>query len=234
MTTVDLRGVHWGFADGATFGPIDLHIDGGDRIAVIGHHGSGKTSLLRLLVGTHLPAQGEVLIDGHPAGSADADDQVSAMIHPLPLDDERTMRRHLEVAAAGTAGWGDDAYDLAQRLGLAERFDDPVRMFSRGMRQKLAICMALLPQFDLLVLDEPFDGLDARSRRTALELFDLAHRYGATVVVATNDLEAASLSDRVIAMRRGEVIADVTPDADLEALIADPEAPSNAPRQELE
>jgi ABC-type multidrug transport system ATPase subunit len=234
VTAIAVHDLRWYHADGTGFGPIDLRVETGERIAFIGHHGSGKTTLLRLLVGAATPPRGSVLIGGHPAGSGAAAELVSATVDPLALDEERTMREHLELAARDAADWREDADDLAGRLGLADRFDDPVRMFSRGMRQKLVLCMAMLPEFEVLVLDEPFEGLDARSRRGALDLLDLAHRYGATVVVATNDLDAAARSARVVAMRRGRIAAEVAPDGDLAAWITEPETPSNPAHQELE
>lgn len=236
MTDLTLTDLRWAPDGAPIIGPINVQIRAGERVTVIGHHGSGKTTLLHLVAGTLAPTTGAVLLDGQATNSEAGAAAISTMLPPLGLADDRPMIEHLELAAGSNpAGdWRDDAVDLAGRLGLADRFDDPVRMFSWGMRQKLAICMAFVREFDVLILDEPFDGLDASSRRAALDLIDLAHEYGTTVIIATNDLDTAARGDRVIALRRGRLIADTEPSADLEALIDEPATQGSDADQEVE
>ena len=103
-------------------------------------------------------------------------------------------------------------------LGLADRADDLPVTFSRGMRQKAAIALAFIRPFELLLVDEPFVGLDRTGRDALLDLLDHAHASGAALVVATHELITVAGSQRVVALRDGAVVFDGPPtDADVDA-----------------
>jgi ABC-type multidrug transport system ATPase subunit len=132
------------------------------------------------------------------------------------------VREHLEYVARlhGVESWEGRGLELLERLGIDDRVDDLPTRFSRGMRQKAAIALAFIRPFTVLLVDEPFVGLDEPGRAALVELIDEAHQRGATVIVATHELSFASKAERVIALREGALLYDGKPgDTDLHALV---------------
>ena len=148
-------------------------------------------------------------------GGIDALRAVPERGRPAQLDepvlyDDLSLREHVEYISRLHGGEGWDAYarDLCDRLGLGPRVDDlPVR-FSRGLRQKTSIVLALVRPFSLLLVDEPFVGLDVPGKAVLLELLAEVHDDGAATLVATHDPAYVDLVDRSIALRDGEVVFD--------------------------
>jgi ABC-type multidrug transport system ATPase subunit len=198
------------YGDVPALGPIDLDVPTGQRVVLLGHNGSGKTTLLRLAAGLLDASSGTVTIAGHPAGSLDARAFVSYLGDQPVFYDDLTVWEHLEYVAKlhETEGWEQHASDLLDHLGLDDRADQLPATFSRGLRQKAAIAIAFVRPFEVLLVDEPFVGLDQPGRTALLELFDRAHGDGATLVVATHDLDTVSAAERVVALRDGELIFD--------------------------
>jgi ABC-type multidrug transport system ATPase subunit len=126
------------------------------------------------------------------------------------LYDDLSVREHLEYVSAihGAPVAPADLDELVDRLGLTERVDDLPARFSRGLRQRAGLAVGLVRPFSLLLVDEPFVGLDASGRQALLELLDDAHRAGATLVIATHEPSFVERVDRCIALRDGEVIHD--------------------------
>ena len=190
--------------------PLDLVVPAGQAVALIGHNGSGKSTLLRMVSGLLEATEGDVEIAGWPVGSVPARATTSFLPDEPVLYDDLSVREHVEYVARlhGGDGWDDYAEDVALRLGLGDRLDDLPARFSRGLRQKTSLLLGLVRPFSLLLVDEPFVGLDAPGKATLLELLDEVHRDGAAVVVATHDPEFVERVDRSIALRDGELIFD--------------------------
>jgi ABC-2 type transport system ATP-binding protein len=209
------------YGDAPAVWPLDLRIGAGERISLIGHNGSGKTTLMRMLVGMLEPSAGTATIAGHPIGSIEARAAVSYLADQPVFYDDLTVWEHLEYIARlhGTADWEQQAVDLVDMVGLMDRVDDLPTTFSRGLKQKAALTMAFVRPFDVMLIDEPFVGLDRLGKEALLELLTLAHGDGATLVVATHELSSVKESSRLIALSSGEVVYDGLPaDADLAAL----------------
>ncbi|CAN5568848.1 ABC transporter ATP-binding protein [soil metagenome] len=192
--------------------PLALTVPAGQGLALVGHNGSGKSTFLRLAAGVLEASAGEVWVHGEPAGSLPARAAVSYLPDEPVLYDDLSVREHGEFVNRlhGGAGWDDRADDLAERLGLTDRVDDLPARFSRGLRQKTSILLGLVRPASLLLVDEPFVGLDARGRAAMLDLVDQARTGGATVVLATHDPEFVERVERCVALRDGEVIHDGT------------------------
>ncbi len=124
--------------------------------------------------------------------------------------DDLSVWEHLEYIARlhETEGWEQQAVDLVEMVGLTPRVDDLPTTFSRGLKQKAAIAMAFVRPFDVMLVDEPFVGLDRTGRDALLELFTLAHADGATLVVATHELSTVKTSDRLLALNGGHLSYD--------------------------
>jgi ABC-type multidrug transport system ATPase subunit len=200
---------------------LDLTLSPGLRLGLLGGNGSGKTTLMRMLVGMLEPSVGTATIAGHPIGSLEARAAVSYLADQPVFYDDLTVWEHLEYIARlhGTDDWEQQAVDLVDMVGLMDRVDDLPMTFSRGLKQKAALTMAFVRPFDVMLIDEPFVGLDRLGREALLELLTLAHGDGATLVVATHELSSVKESSRLIALSGGAVTYDGDPaTADLIAL----------------
>jgi ABC-2 type transport system ATP-binding protein len=209
------------YGDNVALAPIDLVVPAGQRVSLIGHNGSGKTTLIRMLAGVLDVSGGMSVISGHAAGTPDARSALSYLSDQPVFYDDLSVWQHLEYIARlhHTAEWEQHAQWLLDMVGLTERADDLPATFSRGLKQKAAIAIAFVRPFDVMLIDEPFVGLDRAGRAALLELLTWAHDDGASLVVATHELSSVTASERLIALRDGSVIFDGDPaDADPDSL----------------
>ena len=192
---------------------VSLDIAGGDLVVLIGPNGSGKTTLIRLVAGLLEPTGGEIFVAGDAAGSMTARAAVSYIPDTPVLYDDLSVFEHLEYIARlhGVTAWQSGAERLLEVLGLEARADDLPSTFSRGLRQKTAIAVALVRPCEVLLVDEPFVGIDEAGRRALRALLDAAAEAGTAVVVATHQLDYAASAARCIAFRDGQVVHDGAP-----------------------
>jgi ABC-type multidrug transport system ATPase subunit len=190
--------------------PLDLTIRRGELVVLVGHNRSGKSTFLGMASGLLEPGGGTLEVAGHPAGSFDARAATSFLPDNPVLYDDLSVLEHLEYVARlhGVEDWEDRGHELLERLGLAHRADGLPSRFSRGLRQKTAIALGLIRPFDLLLIDEPFVGLDPQGKAALVELIDEAHEGGAAVIVATHQLEFVQRADRCLALRDGAMVFD--------------------------
>jgi ABC-2 type transport system ATP-binding protein len=190
--------------------PLDLEVLAGQSVALIGHNGSGKSTLLRMVAGLLDPSGGTLEIAGFEVGDVEARATTSFLPDDPVLYDDLSLREHVEYISRlhGGDGWDDYAQSLCERLGLASRIDDLPSRFSRGLRQKTSIILALARPFSLLLVDEPFVGLDQPGKVVLLDLIDEVHADGGASLVATHDPAYVDRVSRSIALRDGEVVYD--------------------------
>jgi ABC-2 type transport system ATP-binding protein len=222
VAAISTAGLTKDYGGTIALGPIDLVVPPGQRVSLIGHNGSGKTTLIRLLAGLLEPSAGSASVAGHPVGSIGARATLAHLADQPVFYDDLSVREHLEYIARlhGRAEWEHRAAELLDAMGLTQRADELPSTFSRGLRQKAAACLAFVRPFDVMVVDEPFVGLDRAGRDAVLELFRTAHGAGATLVVATHELATVVESERIIALRDGAVVFDGRPgEADLNELV---------------
>ena len=203
------------FGDTVAVDDLSLTIAPGEVFGLLGHNGAGKTTTIRAITGIVAPARGTVRVFGL---SPDADGPAlrarTAVLTEQPSLDERlTARETLDTFAAmygvPAATAGPRARALLEQFELAARADDRVGGYSKGMRQRLALCRALVHDPELLILDEPTQGLDPVATRHLHALVQRWSReHGRTVVLCTHNLdEAQRLCDRVAVMARGRLLA---------------------------
>ncbi len=194
---------------------LDLTVAPGEAIALVGPNGAGKTTFLLLAAGLLDPSDGEITICGHPAGSLPARAALSFLPDTPALYDDLSLAEHLEYVARlhGVEAWEARASELLERLGLAERAEGLPKGFSRGMRQKASIALALVRPFQVLMADEPFDGLDPTSRAALAELLGEAAGAGAAVIVSTHRSEVVERASRCVGLRDGLLVYDGRPGA---------------------
>lgn len=202
--------VHRAYGGVPALGPVDLEVASGERVALVGHNGSGKSTLLRIVAGLLDADGGSVEVAGWPGGDIHARATTSYLPDDPVLYDDLSVVEHVEYVSRLFGGDGFDEYaeGVAEKLGLSERLDDLPSRFSRGLRQKASLLLGLARPFSLLLVDEPFVGLDAPGRLALLDLLEEVHEDGAAVVVATHDPEFVDRVDRVIALRDGAVTFD--------------------------
>jgi ABC-2 type transport system ATP-binding protein len=198
------------YGDLVALAPLDLEVYEGERVALVGHNGSGKSTFLRLVAGLLELSSGTIDVLEVPVGTSEARGAVSFVPDDPVLYDDLSVREHMAYIAAlhGIDADLDDFDDILERIGLLHRADDLPARFSRGLRQKTSIAIGLVRPYQVLLVDEPFVGLDAPGKEALLELLDEAHESGAAVVVATHDPLYVERVDRVLALRDGELVHD--------------------------
>jgi ABC-2 type transport system ATP-binding protein len=186
----------------------------GSVTGFLGPNGAGKTTTLRLLLGLTRPTAGEALIFGRPYRQLDRPARsVGAVLESSDFDPRRSGRNHLR-ALGRASGIGDDRVD--ELLGLVElehAATRPVQSYSLGMRQRLGLATALLGDPDLLLLDEPANGLDAAGVHWLRGFLRAFAADGKTVLVSSHILaEVAQTVDEVLIIGQGRLIADLRMD----------------------
>ena len=222
--TIEAVAVAKSYGNHAALEPLDLVVEPGELVMLVGPNGSGKTTFLRMAAGLLEPTSGEVLIDGFAAGSIDARAALSYLPDNPVLYDDLSLIEHLEYIG-GLHGVDGEELELRgaalmDRFNLTDRAADLPVTFSRGLRQKTSIALGLIRPFGVLIVDEPFVGLDQPGKMALLDLVVDAHTQGATVLVATHSLEFATVAKRCVALRDGELVFDgPATSADVERLV---------------
>jgi ABC-type multidrug transport system ATPase subunit len=198
------------YGDVDALAPLDLDLEEGTMVAVVGHNGSGKSTLLQLVAGLLDPTAGSVEVHGAAAGSLEARRDVAYLGDSPVLYDDLSVWEHLEYLGplCGLADWRPAATELVDRLGLAPRAGELPARFSRGLRQKTALAVGLLRPARVLLVDEPFVGLDHDGKQALVELLRERRAAGGTVVVATHDGALLTHVDRVVTLADGHVVGD--------------------------
>jgi len=189
---------------------VSLSIAAGESIALFGPNGAGKTTLTRILATASRPTSGSLAIEGRPVRWHDPRIalRIGWVSHATFLYDDLSALENLRYFAKlhGIAASAERAEALLEELGLAARADDAVRTFSRGMQQRLSVARALLHDPALLLLDEPFTGLDPYAARVLHALLARLHAAGTTLVLTTHDFEQGlRLSDRFVVLAKGKL-----------------------------
>jgi ABC-type multidrug transport system ATPase subunit len=207
---LEVKGLIRRYATLVALGQLDLEITPGEFVALVGPNGAGKSTLLACVAGLLEATEGEVRVAGSRAGSLLARAATSYLSDEPVLYDDLSLAEHLEYVGRlhGVEDWERPAADLVTRLGLDERVDDLPAHFSKGMRQKASIVLALARPFSLLLADEPFDGLDPPSREVLSDLLTEAAASGAAVIVSTHRLDIAERASRCIALTDGQIAYD--------------------------
>ena len=183
----------------------------GSIIGLLGPNGAGKSTLLAMLATLLRPSAGSIHYGTMQAADAPPElrGRIGVLGHDLFLYPELTARENLAFFAGlyGRRDADDAARAALMRAGLADRGDDLVSGFSRGMRQRVALERALIHDPRLALLDEPFTGLDESSTRALVTRLQELRESGAAIVLATHDLDVADgLLDEAIFLREGRMV----------------------------
>ncbi|MEK8023979.1 MAG: ABC transporter ATP-binding protein [Candidatus Hydrogenedentota bacterium] len=204
------------FGDLLAVDRLDLELARGEVLGFLGPNGAGKTTTVRLLAALISPTSGTAIVNGHDVRN-DADSvrrSVGILTETPGFYDRLSVQRNLEIFAA-LYDVNDPAARVARyldRLGLTSRRMDPAGTLSKGMKQKLAICRALLHEPPIVFLDEPTSALDPEAARVVRDFIRELQSDGRTILLCTHNLEEADqLCDRV-ALFRTRLLVVETPD----------------------
>jgi len=196
------------FGRAAALRGVEFEIPVGSSLAVLGPNGAGKSTLLRLIAGLARPSAGSVEVRGIDCHRRRARAGIGYIGHATLLYPALTARENLLFAARCHAVRDPQARAdaLLEESGLGSAADRKAGEFSRGMAQRLAIARSLVHDPDLVLLDEPFTGLDRVASDRFSDRIDAMHRDGRTLVLVTHDLRAATrFADRAIVLARGQI-----------------------------
>jgi len=190
---------------------LSLEIPEGSLYALLGHNGAGKSTTIGMMLGQVLPDAGRVLIDGHDVQEkrAEALSATGAIFETPSFYDYLSGRRNLEIFCSYSRPVSGAEMDEAIHLvGLDKRIGDPVRVYSHGMRQRLALAQALLPRPKVLILDEPSEGLDPEGIHEMRELIRRLHDdFQLTVLICSHLLaEIEQICPQVAILRGGKLL----------------------------
>ena len=217
MNRLRLRGrnVAKRFGRVAALRGLDFEIEPGEAISILGANGAGKSTLLRILAGLSRPSDGvfEALPEGadsHPLSRERLRGEVGYLGHASLLYGELSAAENLLFAGrlAGRRPPPERIATLLAEVGLAEVATRSAGSFSRGMAQRLAIARAIVHEPSVLLLDEPFTGLDEVSAERLSSQLARLREGGRSLVLVTHDpRRAVELSDRALILHRGEIVA---------------------------
>jgi ABC-2 type transport system ATP-binding protein len=208
---VQTRGLSKSFGDRTALQSIDLEVPRGTVFGFLGANGAGKTTLIRLLLGLARPTSGEIRVLGHafPEAGADALARVGAIIEEPRFHGHLSGRENLSVFAAARGPEAHERIDGAlARVGLSARADDRVKTYSLGMRQRLGVARSLLADPELLILDEPMNGLDPAGILEFRNLMRALVAEGRTVLLSSHLLdEVEKTADVAAIVDQGRIVA---------------------------
>jgi ABC-2 type transport system ATP-binding protein len=219
MDAVDAKNLSKSFGPVNAVDDVSISIPEGDIFGFLGPNGAGKTTTIRMLTGVLIPDAGSVRIFGTDV----AKDPISAKLKMGVIPENGTVYSDLtaEQNLLLTAKfYGMDrksskerADEILARMGLSDRRHDVVRMFSKGMRQRISIACAIVHSPPLLILDEPTTGLDVYSRRLVIETVRHMNQEGSTVLLTTHNIEEANtLCSTISVINNGRIVATASPE----------------------
>ncbi len=214
MAVIQTMGLSKRYKDRWAVDHLDLRVEQGDIYGFIGQNGAGKSTTLKLLCGLARPTQGEALIFGKPVRDSVARRRVGALIEQPGLYPDLSGRENLRLYAAllGLDSPARQVEEILKTVGLSPGEKKPVRHYSMGMKQRLGVALALLGGPDLLLLDEPINGLDPEGIREMRELLLLLNQErGLTILVSSHILgELSKIATRYGIIQEGRMVEQIT------------------------
>ena len=214
MSVIQTIGLSKRYKDNWAVDHLDLRVEQGDIYGFIGRNGAGKSTTLKLLCGLARPTQGEALIFGKPIRDSVARRRVGSLIEHPGLYPDLSGRENLRLYATllGLDSPARRVDEILDTVGLSPKEKKPVKHYSIGMKQRLGVGLALLGGPDLLLLDEPINGLDPEGIREMRELLlRLNRERGLTLLVSSHILgELSKIATRYGIIQQGRMVEQIT------------------------
>lgn len=213
---LDVRGLGKSYGKRRVLEDVSFRLRAGEVLGFLGPNGAGKSTTLRMLMSLVRPDQGDFLLLGErfPGGRRQAFLGVGALVERADLYPQLSARQNLRLLGR-LQGLRDEArlQEVLELVGLARRADEPVRVFSQGMKQRLGLAQAIQHRPRLLLLDEPMTGLDPGGMRKMRDwIRHLAHEEGMAVLFSSHLLpEVELLADRLLVVHQGRKVAEGAP-----------------------
>jgi ABC-2 type transport system ATP-binding protein len=214
---IDLRDVTISYNEGA-FTAVDgltLQVPAGQVLGLLGGNGAGKTSTMKALAGVIPISGGQLHVSGYDMSNVGEAELARTLLGYCPdtggLIRQATVREHVGMALAirGMTDAWPYAIDLIEKFGLSHVLDVPTSGFSHGMSRRLSVVLAALTSQAVLILDEPFDGVDPRGVKATEDIIRQAQRNGLAVIVSTHLLSLlAAVTDRITVLVDGKLVDD--------------------------
>lgn len=214
MNVIETNGLSKAFGSKMAVHQFDMHVGQGDIYGFVGRNGAGKSTVMRMLAGLAAPTDGEVREFGMQPREASASRRIGALIESPGLYGSMSATDNLmmKALALGLADPKDKVRDLLDLTGLGSVGSKATKNFSMGMKQRLGLALALLGSPDLLLLDEPLNGLDPEGAREIRRLImRLNDERGITVVVSSHVLEQlGKMATRYGVIREGRMVREMS------------------------
>ena len=212
---LEVKKLSGGYANIPVLKDVSFQVADGELVGLIGLNGAGKSTTIKEIIGLLTPYEGQILIDGQTIqGQTEAYHKKIGFIPETPsLYEELTLKEHLEVVAlAYDLDW-DAAFERAEKLLKLFRLEEKLEWFpvhfSKGMKQKVMIICAFMVQPSLLIVDEPFLGLDPVAIQDLIDLLEEEKKRGTSIIMSTHVLDSAEwMCDRFVIHHQGQVLAD--------------------------
>jgi heme exporter protein A len=206
---VEVAGVSRTFGRRRAVDGVDLSLQPGDCLALFGPNGAGKTTLLRVIAGLLRPTKGSVHIEGKSVHEPVVRQHVGLISHQSMLYRALTARENVEFAAKlyGVSDPVNAAKRALERMRILDRRDTPVRSLSRGLQQRVSIARAIVHEPSVVLLDEPYTGLDAAGGAALTEMLQLLREAKAALVLVTHNVdEGLAVASRAAVMLAGRIV----------------------------
>ena len=220
MEFINLKDVLKQYDDGevTALNYINLSIEKGSFVSIIGPSGSGKSTLLNMLGALDNPDSGEIIIDGINL-SKEKDlsdfrrDEIGFVFQLHNLLPNLTVKENVEIPLVGTDLSESEkekrALTYIEAVGLLDKKDNKPNKLSGGQRQRVAIARALVNNPSIILADEPTGSLDSKTGEMVLDILKSMHeKYNVTLIIVTHDIEVAKLAERTIVIKDGQIIED--------------------------
>lgn len=192
---------------------ISFQLDGGEVVGLLGPNGAGKSTTMKCIVGLLRKTSGEITIGGHDHLSVEAKKLFSFIPETPYVYDLLTVKEHLQFIAQGygVKNWKERGEELLEIYDLTDKANKLGRDLSKGMKQKVSICCALLPDPQLLFFDEPMIGLDPKAIKNTKRIFKELKESGKTILVSTHLIDSVeTIADRIMILKDGNILGNDT------------------------
>jgi ABC-2 type transport system ATP-binding protein len=213
VTGVELEELSIRYGDVVAVDRLTLEVPAGRVVGMLGGNGAGKSSTLRAIGGVNAHSSGRLTVGGFDMSTPDGADAARALVGYCPdiggLISQATPKEHVDLVASLRGTRGASAADgLIERFGLSEVRDRPAGTFSHGMQRRLSVMLAVLTAREVLVLDEPFDGVDPMGVQVTVSAIRESAQQGMAVLVSTHLQQLlTTASDEIAVLVKGHLVA---------------------------
>ena len=221
---IDLKGITKDYPIGTqvvqALRGVDLNVDKGEYVAIMGPSGSGKSTLMNIIGGLDSPTQGEYILNGHDVSNLEDEKmaeirnkEIGFVFQTFNLLTQYNAIDNVAVpliyAGVDKADRKKRSIDALEKVGLGERMHHKPAEMSGGQRQRVAVARALINDPAIILADEPTGNLDSKTSIDIMNLFDKIHKQGNTVILVTHEEDIAQHAHRIIRLKDGVIESDV-------------------------